>query len=170
MTIHGLRYFNNEGLEGYFDTPDDPYYLGDRQSRIGNMLFNSNIGVRWYHYIDEKKQGVVEVKFDLGCRALIDTSRCFVIVIGERRPMISWPRNAVVLKEDGSVDHIIELPSISYDFGDGPRPVPPEGFRNVYQKDCDVVLSVYFNFEWFQDRTYDLMTRQWGRIVGTGRA
>jgi hypothetical protein len=172
MSIHGLRYFNDAGEVGYFNTPDDPYYVGGEQSRIGNSLFNTNKGISWCLSGAEGGDRVVTLTFERRCRALVDASGKYVVVIGEKKPEIAWPCNAAVFREDGSLDHQISLPDwVEHSFdGRTKKKYEPEGFYSLRADDGEVALSVYFCFEWFQIRIYDVQARTWGRVVGTGRA
>jgi hypothetical protein len=171
MTIYGLYYFNAKGEVGYFDTPDDPYFLGPNQSRLGLSLFNTNRGIGWHFFKAQDDKGNVKIDFDKGCRAIYDATRTHIIVIGEKKPQIAWPNNAAVFDEDGTLDHVIDLPKqIEHSF-DGKTMVqyPAEGFAHVKYDNGKVVIGVFFNFQWVQLRLYDPFAREWGQIMGVYR-
>lgn len=171
MTIYGLHYFNNTGEVGYFDTPDDPYFLGPTHSKLGLSLFNSNIGIGWYFFRKQYDDGDVKIIFDRTCRAIYDASRTRIIVVGEKKPLIAWPKNASVFNEDGTLDHVIDLPpQIEHSF-DGKKieRFAPEGFSYVEYHNGAVALGIHFCFQWIQTRLYDPFTREWGKVIAVGR-
>jgi hypothetical protein len=134
MTIHGLYYFNDKGEIGYFDTPDDPFYLGPQQSAIGNSLFNSNCGIGWYFFRGQDDRGQVRLSFEKRWRALYDAIRTCIIAIGRQTPSIVWPHNAVVFNEDGTLNHVIEFPAyVEHSFdGTTTGKFKPEVRRTAY--------------------------------------
>ncbi|GAB3446257.1 hypothetical protein NX773_18375 [Massilia solisilvae] len=172
MNIHGLYYFNAKGEVGYFDTPDDPYFLGPNKSALALSLFNTNRGVGWYFFRHQGDEGEVKIAFDKGCRAIYDATRTRVVAVGRQEPLIVWLTNAAVFAEDGKLDHVIDLPNyVEHSFdGKMTEQYPAEGFAFVESRKGKIALGVYFCFQWVQTRLYDPFARQWGEVIGVGRS
>lgn len=171
MTIHGLYYFNAIGEIGYFDSPDDPYFLGQQQSGIGQSLFNTNVGIGWYFSRGQRDYGQIKLTFDGRCRALYDSTRTYIVVVGQKKPQIAAPANAAVFDEDGALNHVVGLPPwVEHSFdGNTAMRYLPEGFAHVQYDAGRVVLGIYFQFEWVQLRVYDPFSREWGETIGVYR-
>jgi hypothetical protein len=171
MSIHGLYYFNVRGEVGYYDTPDDPYSLCGRKSKLGLSLFGGNAGIGWHFSRGQSDRGDVKISFDRSCRALHDATRTRIIVVGEKTPLFTWPTNSAVFNEDGTLDHVVSLPDpIEHSFdGKTMERYPAEGFVHLRYEHGKVVLGVSFHFEWVQLRLYDPFTREWGEIIGVYR-
>lgn len=171
MKISGFHYFNAEGERGYIDTPDDPYWLGMNQSRTGNSLFNKNSGISWCNGLGNEGKKLVSLKFDRSCRAQIDDITECVVVVAEMAPLFTWPNNAAVFNRNGELNHVVDLPEwVADDFGEGDVKYRPEGFYTLKKEDGVIVFGIYFCYDRFQLRLYDVAAREWGRTCGTGRA
>lgn len=171
MTISEIFYFNNLGVVGKVATPDDPYYVDGPKSNTGKILSNDVAGVAWKCNDSNEKNSTVFLEFDQECRAVIDATNEFVIVVGERKPHIEIPSNAAVFHQDGSLNHIILPPKkIYHGFGGAEmQEFSPEGFSSLKREDNEIILGIYFNYDWFQIRSYNIFTRFWGGNRGVAR-
>ncbi|MDL2355716.1 MAG: hypothetical protein QFF03_10695 [Pseudomonadota bacterium] len=163
--FNDIRYVDISGISAPVNPLDidNPYFGHTKLAK--KVLMGDMQTIQW---ID--KDGCRRVlRFNSPIIAAIDsTSNLLIVVLHYSDKQYSRPANAVAIRQDGALDHIVTPPlSVRQVVEKMPGQAektteyPVEAIAEVLEVNDRILLGLNFNYEWIERRYYDPGKREW---------